>query len=479
MQFLKGVSPDYDLTYSDVFLIPRKSDIDSRFDVDLSTYDGTGNSVPIVVSNMMAVAGRRMAETVARRGGLVVIPQDIPLDILKNTISAVKQAHVRFDTPITLQASNTIRDAMGLIHKRSHGAVIVTDDAGRPVGIFTESQAHGRDMFATLGEVAIKEYELIEAAASPEEIHRFMVSKNLSVAPVTAAGRPVGIVTPKGALRSEIYTPNTDAAGKLKVAVAIGINGNVREKAESVLSLGADILVLDTAHGHQKKMSEAIRAVRALSKDIVIAAGNVVTAAATRELIEAGANIVKVGVGPGAMCTTRMMTGVGRPQFSAVYECALEARKLGAHVWADGGVRHPRDVALALAAGASNVMFASWFTGTYESAADMQRDNEGRLYKENYGMASRRAVRSRTAALPAFEKAKRELFEEGISTSRMYVHPTMPGVEDIIDHITAGVRSACTYSGARSLEEFYDNALIGTQFSSGFQEGAPVSQSWY
>src|SRR5207237_4629135 len=135
----------------------------------------------------------------------------------------------------------------------------------------------------------------------------------------------------------------------------------------------------------------------------------------TRELLEAGANIIKVGVGPGAMCTTRMNTGVGRPQFSAVYECSEEARKFGGHVWADGGIRYPRDVALALAAGASNVMFGSWFAGTYESAGDTLRDSQGQLYKENYGMASKRAVRNRHREAGAFELARRELFEEGIS----------------------------------------------------------------
>ena len=187
-----------------------------------------------------------------------------------------------------------------------------------------------------------------------------------------------------------------------------------------------------------------------------IVAGNVVTAEATRHLVEAGADIVKVGVGPGAMCTTRMMTGVGRPQFSAVLECAAEARRLGRHTWADGGVRHPRDVALALAAGASSVMFGSWLAGTYESAADAQRDSDGRLYKESFGMASHRAVKNRTRQETEFDRARKELFQEGISTSRMYIDPDRPGVEDIIDQIVAGVRSACTYAGAASIAELHE-----------------------
>src|SRR5206468_6172012 len=168
---------------------------------------------------------------------------------------------------------------------------------------------------------------------------------------------------------------------------------------------------------------DALGKVRALDPQVPVAAGNVVSAAGTRELIHAGADIVKVGVGPGAMCTTRMMTGVGRPQFSAVLECAATARALGKHVWADGGVRHPRDVALALAAGASSVMVGSWFAGTYESPGDLQRDEAGRPYKESFGMASKRAVGARTRGDNAFDRARKGLFEEGISTSRMRLDP--------------------------------------------------------
>jgi len=226
-------------------------------------------------------------------------------------------------------------------------------------------------------------------------------------------------------------------------------------------------------------MIEAIKAVKAkLGKHVTIVAGNVATKEATRDLIKAGADIVKVGIGPGAMCTTRMMTGVGRPQFSAVHECAAEAKKHGAHVWADGGVRHPRDVALALAAGASSVMFGSWFAGTYESAADILQDADGRLYKENYGMASRRAVRGRNEQQNSYERAKKELFEEGISASRLYLNPQMSGVEDIIDHIVAGVRSSMTYAGARTIPEFQDKAVVGIQTASGYSEGLPVASSW-
>jgi IMP dehydrogenase len=235
--------------------------------------------------------------------------------------------------------------------------------------------------------------------------------------------------------------------------------------------------VVDTAHGHQEKAIEAVRAVRSVAGSTPVVAGNVVTAQGTRDLIEAGADVVKVGVGPGAMCTTRMMTGVGRPQFSAVEECADAARELGKHVWADGGVRHPRDIALALAAGAANVMVGSWFAGTYESAGDVH-DDAGRLYKESFGMASARAVKARTSTQSGFERARAGLFEEGISSSRMYLDPARPGVEDLIDGIVAGVRSSCTYAGARTIDELHDRAVLGVQSSAGYEEGRPLPTSW-
>jgi IMP dehydrogenase len=173
-----------------------------------------------------------------------------------------------------------------------------------------------------------------------------------------------------------------------------------------------------------------------------------------------------------------MMTGFGRPQLSAVLACAAAARRRGAHVWADGGVRHPRDVALALAAGASNVMVGSWFAGTNESPGDVQRDVDGRAYKENFGMASARAVTRRTVEESAYERARKALFEEGISSSRMYLDPYRPGVEDILDQIVAGVRSACTYAGARTLADFQRDAVIGVQSRAGFAEGQALSASW-
>jgi IMP dehydrogenase len=466
-------SPTPDLTYDDVFLVPGRSSVESRAVVDLASDDRSGTTIPIVVANMTAVAGRRMAETVARRGGLAIIPQDIPLDVVADAISWVKARDVVYDTPLVLGPDETVSDALALLPKRSHGALVVVD-GGRPVGVVTEADCVNVDRFTQLRSVMSTELLALPQGIAPDAAFDRLVAGNHRLAPVVAAnGQLVGLLTRKGALRATLYRPAVDAGGRLRVGAAIGISGDVAGRADKLLAAGADVLVLDTAHGHQEKMLAALRTVRELRPSVSVVAGNVVTAAGVEDLVEAGADIVKVGVGPGAMCTTRMMTGVGRPQFSAVLECADRARALGARVWADGGVRHPRDVALAVAAGASNVMVGSWFAGTHESPGDLQRDADGRPYKNNFGMASARAVRSRTADQSAYERARRALFEEGISTARMYLDPARPGAEDIIDTICSGLRSACTYAGARNLDEFRERASVGVQTPAGYAEGMP------
>ncbi|PWD41714.1 inosine 5-monophosphate dehydrogenase [Gordonia paraffinivorans] len=477
MRFIEGHRPTHDLTYDDVFIVPGRSDVTSRFDVDLSTSDGTGCTIPIVVANMTAVAGKRMAETVARRGGLVVLPQDLPIEAAAASIAYVKSRHLVADTPVTLSPSDSVTDAVALIPKRAHGLAVVVED-GRPVGVVTERRCRDIDRFARVREVLDPDIVTLPVATPPREVFDALGDLHLGLAIlVDDDGRLAGVLTRRGALRHAIYRPNVDATGRLRIAAAVGINGDVVGKARALVGAGADLLVIDTAHGHQEKMLSVLSAVADADLGVPIAAGNVVSAEGTLDLIAAGASIVKVGVGPGAMCTTRMMTGVGRPQFSAVAECAAVAAGHGAAVWADGGVRHPRDVALALAAGASNVMIGSWFAGTHESPGDLLEDENG-PYKVSFGMASKRAVAARSSGDSAYDRARKALFEEGISSSRIRIDPDRPGVEDLIDHICSGVRSTATYTGARNLRELHDRVVLGVQSSAGFAEGRPLPGGW-
>jgi len=414
--------PAHDLTYSDVFLVPSRSDVTSRLDVDLAPDDGTGATIPIVSANMNSVTGPRLAATLARRGGLGVLPQDLGVDAAVAAIAEVKQ-----QSPLWYPA-----------------------EEGLP-----EVEADG-----------------------PRTAFDALVAAGLERAAVSSRGAVLGSTTRTGALRGTIYRPALDDAGRLRVAAALGINRGIADKARALAAAGVDVLVVDTAHGHQEGMLAALEAVRTLDLGVPIVAGNIVTAEGVHDLVSAGATILKVGVGPGAMCTTRMMTAVGRPQFSAVLETTEAARELGAHVWADGGVRYPRDVALALAAGASSVMIGSWFAGTLESPGEIETDADGRAYKQSWGMASTKAVHARFGGLDPYELARKELFAEGISSSKIYLDPLRPSVEDLLDMITSGVRSSFTYAGAADLAAFHERAVVGIQSAAGYEEGKALPVSW-
>lgn len=527
-------SPRHDLTYSDVFLVPSRSVVASRFEVSLASADGTGTTIPLVAANMTAVSGRRMAETMARRGGLAVLPQDIPLDAASKTLAWVKDRHPLLETPIRMAPDDTVLEALHLVHRRAHGAVAVVGEGRRYLGTVTAAQMETVDRFTRMSEllddgghtVTVADLSARAAAVAGDrpvaeagagsgarvaagdrglgsgaagaaagdptgearlarpsrellaDLYGDFARQRAKFVPVLEGDRLVGALTPQSLLRTAIYTPALDGQGRLRTAAAVGVNGDARGRAEALVAAGADVLVIDTAHGHQEKMIEVLEAVSAADLGVPLVAGNVVTADGVEDLIAAGASIVKVGVGPGAMCTTRMMTAVGRPQFSAVLDTAARARELGAHVWADGGIRYPRDVALALAAGASQVMVGSWFAGTYESPGDLLTGADGRPYKESFGMASARAVAARNATESAFERARKGLFEEGISSGRMPLDPQRPGVEDLLDQITSGIRSSCTYAGARTLAEFAERAVVGVQSAAGYEEGRPVAAGW-
>ncbi|MBT2473614.1 GuaB1 family IMP dehydrogenase-related protein [Microbacterium sp. ISL-103] len=484
MEF-SGESPTVDLTYSDVFLVPRRSAVTSRLQVDLAPQDGTPATLPLVASNMNSVTGPRLAAVLARRGGLGVLPQDMPLQDLDGAIRDVKAQPVLWDTPIVLPPEASVADALRLMPPTAgHGIVVARGAAPHDVeqilGVLPATRLATALPDAQLGDLVHSGTPSLDADDIGSERHAFDVITDAGAEMVTIVhhGHLVGTLSARSALRSTLYRPALDRDGRLAVAAAVGINGDVAAKAKALASAGVDVLVVDTAHGHQEGMLRALSAVAALNLGIPIVAGNIVTADGVNDLVDAGASILKVGVGPGAMCTTRMMTAVGRPQFSAVLETAQAARELGAHVWADGGVRYPRDVALALAAGAASVMVGSWFAGTIEAPGELQSDADGRVFKESWGMASTKAVQARFGRLDAYERARKELFAEGISSSKIYLDPLRPGLEDLLDMITSGVRSSFTYAGASSVPEFHERALVGLQSAAGYEEGKALPVSW-
>ncbi len=479
MRFL-GPLPAHDLTYSDVFLVPSRSAVTSRLDVDLAPGDGTGATIPIVSANMNSVTGPLLAATLARRGGLGVLPQDLPLQELAAAIRWVKAQPVAWDTPVVLAPEQTVAEALKQLPPTEGHGVVLRSASGEEFGAIPAARLGTALPDAQLGDLVRGSITALDAddLDGPRAAFDLMVAADLDFALVQRHGHIVGTLSRRSALRSNLYKPALDGHGRLRVATAIGINGDVAAKAQALVAEGVDVLVLDTAHGHQEGMLRALVIVKKLGLGVPIVAGNVVTAEGVRDLVDAGADILKVGVGPGAMCTTRMMTAVGRPQFGAVLETAETARELGAHVWADGGVRYPRDVALALAAGAASVMIGSWFAGTIEAPGLLETDDAGRLYKQSWGMASTKAVHERFGRLDPYELARKELFAEGISSSKIYLDPLRPSLEDLLDMITSGLRSSFTYAGAGSLTAFQEHAIVGFQSAAGYEEGKSLPVSW-
>jgi IMP dehydrogenase len=476
LQFLHPAhDEELELSTDDVFLNPGYFDGGSRLDTNLSPPDFPGSSHPIVSANMNAVTGKRMAETMARFGGLGVLPQDMDLETVARIVKHIQSADPRYDTPLAVTPRATLRDVTGIIRKRSHDLVVVVDEENRPLGVVTHAALRDRDQYTPVSQLMNTRLVTLKVGVANRDAFLAMEEARVKAAPVLDdAGRLVGVLTRDDTVRLELLRPALSPKGELMVAAAVGISVQAPETARKLLEIGVSAIVLDTAHGHQRRMLETIRAVKAVvAGKVPIVAGNVCTAEGTRALIEAGADVVKVNVGPGAMCTTRMQTGAGRPTFTSVLVCAREAKRLGKHVWADGGVKHPRDVALYLAAGASRVMVGTAFAGTYESPGDVKEDKDGLLYKENYGMASGRAVSDRTADQDAFERAKKGFFREGISTSRIYIREGQESASGILVDMITGVQSAFTYAGARTVVEMHERAVIGVQTAAGYGEGTP------
>ena len=479
MPDLRYLHPAHDeeleLSNDDVFLSPGYFAGESRLEADLSPPDFPGGSHPIVSANMNAVTGKRMAETMARFGGLGVLPQDMEIDTVERIVKHIHAADARYDTPLEVSPRATLRDVQGIIRKRSHDLVVVVDEERRPLGIVTNADLRDRDQYTQASLLMSPRLISFPVGIANRDAFLQMDEARVKAAPVLdEKGRLAGVITRNDAVRLELLRPALGANGELMVAAALGISSHAPEIAGQLLEIGVCAIVLDTAHGHQRRMLDAIAAVKAVVRGRVpVIAGNVCTAAGTKALLDAGADVVKVNVGPGAMCTTRMQTGAGRPTFTSVLVCAREAHARGKHVWADGGVKHPRDIALYLAAGAARVMVGTALAGTYESPGDVKEDKDGLLYKENYGMASGRAVSERNANQDAFERAKKGFFREGISTSRIYIRDGQESVGALLVEMITGVQSAFTYVGARTITEFHERAEVGVQTPAGYTEGTP------
>lgn len=490
------------LTMIEVTLRPRRNTkVPNRRMAMLQPRDFPGSSIGVVLANMNKVAGRRSSIVAALYGGLSVLPQDMDDNTLRRIITAIKTANTWCEPAITLKPTDKILEATALIKKMSHGMIVVIDVDGKPVGVLSESdywdekkKEYKRSEHDPVSTVMRRDVQALQLPNFAEIGRDESYAKafyqlydwNKDAAPVVdSSGTLVGVMTrffagthsrskSKPLLPPIIQHPSLDAQGRLMVGVAIGINQDAVVKAKLVLELGADVLVLDTAHGHSDMMIDCIRRVRAaVGPDVIIVAGNACTAEGVCDLMQAGANIVKVGVGPGAVCTTRVTTGHGCPQLDAVLECAAAAAEIGGFVWADGGIKEPGDVVKLEAAGATRCMIGSMAAGVYESPGSVKIDDRGREYKDNAGMAALASVVSRNAnGDDPLETFIRSHYVEGVS-GRSYIHPDRPHLGALLVWFTTGHQSGRSYSNALTQQEMYDVGTFMVQGPASRNEGLP------
>ncbi len=466
---------------------PEFTETFSRDAVDITPADGFGNT-PIVVSNMNAVTGFRMAEIASRMGGSAAIPQDKEDGEMESIIRRMKEAHPVYDTPVTARPEMKVFELHQYLNKRDFDTAVVLNDRGQLVGLIGEDDVKNENPDAPIRSfIRTQDFVTGHEGITPMEAIAKMEQSSKHFLPIVRAvdGVVVGAWTREKAAYQLRYKPHTDADGRLAVLATVGaVNKDPVGRAKKLIEWGADGIVLDTAHFDQgvltymnlEAVCRAIDEIQSSSgRKIFVAAGNVISPDAARRIFAAGADAAKVGVGPGAMCETRMEAGVGRPQFTAVRKTVDVASDMGKHIWADGGIKYPRDVALALAGGASQVMVGSLLTPSIESPADYQLDESGKKYKVNYGMASRKAAtaRRKAMAMEALDVFRKYVGQrsEGTSHSRVYPREGRESAADIIHNIMDGVTSAVRYVNGRNLEDLHRNAVIGLQSGSGYAEG--------
>lgn len=464
------------LTFDDVLLVPRRSPVESRAEVDTRTKLARGIelAVPIVSANMDAVTESEMAIAMAREGGLGIIHRFLPVDQQVAEVRRVKRAEsIVIEQPYTIRPDQTLREAVAFLEEHGSAGLLVVQD-GRLVGIVTARDLlFEEDLDRPVREVMTPRERLVTAppGISMEEAKRILHAHRVEKLPlVDGDGRLVGLVTSRDIrARSQYPHATKDERGRLRVGAAVGVRGDYLERAAALVEEGVDVLVVDVAHGHSEAVLRAVRTLRRRFPEVPIVAGNVATAEGTVDLIEAGADAVKVGVGPGSTCTTRVVTGAGVPQLSAILECARAARPRGVPIIADGGIRSSGDITKALAAGASAVMLGNLLAGTEESPGATVIRN-GRQYKTYRGMASLWATaRRRSLDSPVDEEDIGQIVAEGIEA----LVPYRGKVADVLRQLVGGLRSGMSYCGARTIPELWENARFVRITPAGLRESLP------
>lgn len=461
------------LTFDDVLLYPAESDVlPSQADTRTQVTRGLALNIPFLSSAMDTVTEADMAIVMAQLGGIGVLHRNLDLEQQVAAVRAVK----RFESgmvvnPITILADAPLAEARLLMERHRISGIPVTDPTGKLVGILTHRDVRfAEDPTQPISELMTRDnLATVPAGVSQEEARRLLHQRRIEkLLVVDEAYRCVGLITVKDIEKAVTYPSATkDAAGRLCVAAATTVGDKGYERTAALVDAECDLIVIDTAHGHNREVARAVERVKKLSNSVQVIAGNVATAEATRALIDAGADGIKVGIGPGSICTTRVVAGIGVPQLTAVMESAKEARKSGVPVIADGGIRTSGDVAKALAAGASAVMIGSLLAGTEEAPGETFL-YQGRAYKSYRGMGSVGAM-AKGSADRYFQqdiKDQLKLVPEGIEGQVPYKGPA----RDVIHQLVGGVKAAMGYTGSHTIPELQERARFVRITGAGLRE---------
>ena len=468
------------LTFDDVLLVPRRSAIRSRGDVSTATQltRRIRLSIPIVSANMDTVTESAMAIALARAGGIGIIHRFNLPERQAAEVAKVKRAESYVvESPYSIAPTATVAQARRLMRQCDTGGLLVVE-GDQLVGILTARDLLFEDNPNSLVQTVMTPRDKLITAppdttveAAEAILHRHKIEK---LPLLDAAGHLMGVITSKDIQKRQQFPLATkDSKGRLRVGAAVGVRPGYLDRAELLMKAGADCLVVDIAHGHSDNAIDAVRQLRRrFGTDVDIIAGNVATAEGVEDLAEAGADGVKVGVGPGSICITRIVTGFGVPRLSAILECAAAGRRLGVPIIADGGIRASGDLVKALAAGAQTVMIGSLLAGTTESPG-ITVMRRGRKYKVSRGMASLAANISRQGVEPG-DKAPEEVdWQAVVAEGVEAVVPFRGDVGEVLSQLVGGLRSGLSYAGARTVEELQANARFVRITQAGVKESGP------
>jgi IMP dehydrogenase len=475
----------FGLTYDDVLLVPKYSEVRSRKEVNTETMftRRIKLSIPIVSANMDTVTESSMAIAIARLGGIGVIHRFLTVQEQVEEVSKVKRSEsIMIDEPITLYEDSTVGDVKELLDKYNIGGIVIINKEKKVTGIVTRRDVSLEDNEEKkVSEVMTPRSKLIFAkkGVTLDEAKEMLKKNKIEKLPILDdKGRLIGLITRKDIDKMKQFPlASKDSKGRLRVAAAIGVKGDYIERASKLLDADVDSLVVDIAHGHSILAIETVKRLKREFGDIDVVAGNVATAKGTVDLIKAGADAVKVGVGSGSICVTRVVTGFGVPQLTAVIESSLAASEYGVPIIADGGIRNPGDVTKALAAGASTVMIGSLFAGTEESPGPTVF-RKGLRYKLTRGMASlaatidRRLREKKETSMRDVELIE-EIVQESIPEGVEGLIPYKGKVEEVVRQLVGGLRSGMSYCGARNIEELRKKAEFIRITEAGYKESLP------